>query len=184
MNFNLMDTDIKGLKIVEYKNFEDNRGFFQEISKTSSFVEMGVNYNFVQDNISSSKINVVRGLHYQKGHFAQTKLVFVLKGEIFDVVVDLRNNSESFGQYKSFTIRERDNRALLIPKGFAHGFCSLKPETLVFYKNDNEYSPLNSKGIVWDDETLDIDWPVKDPILSKIDSSFPKFDAGKTYYEL
>ena len=184
MNFKIVDTNIPGLKIIEYKNFEDNRGFFQELYKISSFKKMDINHNFVQDNISSSKINVVRGLHYQEGKFAQAKLVFVVKGEIFDVVVDLRNNSESFGQHKSFTIKEGDNRALLIPKGFAHGFCSLKSETLVFYKNDNEYSPSHSKGIIWNDKILAIDWPVKNPILSEIDSNFPKFDAGKMYYEL
>jgi len=143
--------------ILEPKVFGDNRGFFLESYNENIMKELGLNYSFIQDNQSLSVIaGTLRGLHYQLNPAAQTKLIRVLKGAIYDVIVDIRQDSPTYGEWEGFIITEDNKRQLLVPAGFAHGFCTLVKETEVFYKVDNYYSPKNDRGIQWDDPKLNI----------------------------
>ncbi|MFT4412571.1 dTDP-4-dehydrorhamnose 3,5-epimerase [Fredinandcohnia humi] len=170
----VIDTKLDGVKIIEPSVFQDNRGFFMESFNHQRFAEHGLNYNFIQDNHSLSvDKEVIRGLHYQLEPNAQTKLVRVIKGAIYDVAVDIRKGSPTFGQWVGVTLSEENYRMLLVPKGFAHGFCTLSDNTHVQYKVDEYYSPLHDKGILWNDPTLQIDWPTSNPILSDKDAKQP-----------
>ncbi|OME86479.1 MULTISPECIES: dTDP-4-dehydrorhamnose 3,5-epimerase [Paenibacillus] len=152
----------------------DHRGFFMESYNDSIFQQHGINYDFIQDNQSlSAEAGVLRGLHYQLNPKAQTKLIRVLTGAIYDVIVDIRKNSPTFGQWIGVILSEHNHRQLLVPKGFAHGFCTLVPNTQVLYKVDEYYSPENDRGIVWNDPALGIDWPTSNPILSDKDRTHP-----------
>ncbi|WP_374724064.1 dTDP-4-dehydrorhamnose 3,5-epimerase [Calidifontibacillus erzurumensis] len=168
------ETIFEGVFILEPHVFHDNRGFFMESYNKKLLEENGINIDFVQDNHSFSKdAGVLRGLHYQLKPKAQTKLVRVGMGAIFDVIVDIRKNSKTFGKCFSIILSEENKRQLLIPKGFAHGFCTLVPNTIVMYKVDNYYDPKYDRGIRWDDPDLGIDWPVSIPILSEKDKKLP-----------
>lgn len=170
----IVDTTLDEVKIVEPKVFKDSRGFFMESFHQKKFEEMGLIYDFIQDNHSLSiDKDVIRGLHYQLKPFAQTKLVRVITGAIYDVAVDIRKGSPTFGQWVGVTLSEQNNRMLLVPKGFAHGFCTLSENTHVQYKVDEYYSAENDRGIMWNDPTLAIDWPSNKPILSKKDKNQP-----------
>lgn len=152
----------------------DHRGFFMESYNDSLFKQHGITYNFIQDNHSLSAENgVLRGLHYQLNPKAQTKLIRVLTGAIYDVIVDIRKNSPTFGQWVGVILSEHNHRQLLVPKGLAHGFCTLVPNTQVLYKVDEYYSPENDRGILWNDPALGIDWPTSNPILSDKDRRHP-----------
>lgn len=153
--------------------FHDERGYFFEIFHNTIFNQNGINENFVQDNFSYSKKNVIRGLHFQKNPKAQSKLITVFSGEIFDVAVDLRKNSSTFGKYVSEILSEKNHKSLYIPEGFAHGFCVLSKEATISYKINREYSPEHECGIVWNDPKLNISWPISKPILSKKDQNLP-----------
>lgn len=134
----------------------------------------GVKFNFIQDNQSlSAEVGVLRGLHYQLNPKAQTKLIRVLSGVIYDVIVDVRRSSPTFGQWVGVILSEYNKQQLLVPKGFAHGFCTLVPNTQVLYKVDEYYSPENDRGILWNDPALGIDWPVSNPVLSDKDQRHP-----------
>lgn len=134
----------------------------------------GVSFQFIQDNQSlSAEVGVLRGLHYQLNPKAQTKLIRVLSGVIYDVILDIRRNSPTFGQWAEVILSEYNKRQLLVPKGFAHGFCTLVPNTQVLYKVDEYYSPENDRGILWNDPALGIDWPVSSPVLSDKDRRHP-----------
>lgn len=152
----------------------DHRGFFMESYNDSLFKQHGITYNFIQDNQSlSAEAGVLRGLHYQLNPKAQTKLIRVLTGAIYDVIVDIRKSSPTFGQWVGVILSEHNHRQLLVPKGFAHGFCTLVPNTQVLYKVDEYYSPENDRGILWNDPALGIDWPTSNPTLSDKDQRHP-----------
>lgn len=173
MSFTFKRLDIQDVILVESKEFPDERGFFLEFFKESSFVSNGINIRFVQDNFSHSVKGVLRGLHYQKNPKAQAKLVIVLKGEIFDVAVDIRKDSPTFGKWIGEVLSENNHNILYIPEGFAHGFCVLSEEADVLYKVSNEYSPEHEEGIIWNDPDIDIAWPIDKPILHAKDSKLP-----------
>lgn len=171
---NKKETKLSGVYILEPKVFGDHRGFFMESYNQQTFADLGLDYSFIQDNHSLSKeIGVLRGLHYQLEPKAQTKLIRVIRGAIYDVVVDIRRNSSTFGQWVGVELSAENKRQLLVPKGFAHGFCTIEPNTEVVYKVDEIYSPAHDRGILWNDPALGIDWPVSKPILSEKDEKHP-----------
>jgi len=166
-------TPIDGLFVIEPKVFGDRRGMFYEVYSESRYKEHGIS-RFVQDNHSVSKKWVLRGLHYQVNS-GQDKLVRVTQGEIFDVAVDIRKQSPTYGKWWGLSLSETNNLQLYIPVGFAHGFCVLSESAEVLYKCSDYYSPEDERGILWNDPDLAIDWPVKDPILSEKDAVYPFF---------
>ena len=162
---NIIETGIKDLVIIEPRVFADSRGYFFESYSQLALEKAGIKTNFVQDNQSKSTYGVIRGLHYQKPPHTQTKLVRALQGSIYDVAVDLRKDSETYGQWFGCELSDENNRQLLVPKGFAHGFSVMSETAVVFYKCDDFYHPECEEGIVFYDETLQIDWKVD---LSKV----------------
>lgn len=170
---------IPDIKLVRTKRFSDGRGYFCETFRRSAFAEKGILHDFVQDNQSSSeRIGTVRGLHFQRPPFAQAKLIRVLSGAILDVVVDLRKLSPTFGKHVSVSLDSESDEQLFVPKGFAHGFCTLQPWTVVFYKVDQVYSPSHEGGLYWADPHLAIDWPVttSEAQVSAKDRTLPTFE--------
>ena len=166
-------TPIDGLLTIKPKIFADPRGMFYEVYSENKYEEYGIPC-FVQDNHSVSKKGVLRGLHYQVNP-GQGKLVRVTRGEVFDVAVDIRKQSPTYGKWWGLSLSETNNFQLYIPIGFAHGFCVLSELAEVLYKCSDYYSPENERGILWNDPDLAIDWPVKDPILSEKDAVYPLF---------
>ena len=166
-------TPIDGLLTIEPKIFADPRGMFYEVYSENRYEEHGIPC-FVQDNHSVSKKGVLRGLHYQVNP-GQGKLVRVTRGEVFDVAVDIRKQSPTYGKWWGLSLSEPNKFQLYIPIGFAHGFCVLSESAEVLYKCSDYYSPENERGILWNDPDLAIDWPVKDPILSEKDAVYPLF---------
>ena len=162
---NIIETGIKDLFIIEPRVFADSRGYFFESYSQLALEKAGIKTNFVQDNQSKSTYGVIRGLHYQKPPHTQTKLVRALQGSIYDVAVDLRKDSETYGKWFGCELSEDNKRQLLVPKGFAHGFSVMSETAVVFYKCDDFYHPECEEGIVFYDETLQIDWKVD---LSKV----------------
>jgi dTDP-4-dehydrorhamnose 3,5-epimerase len=169
MPFTFKKLDIPEVILVEAKAFPDQRGFFMESYHESSFINNGINDKFVQDNFSHSTKGVLRGLHYQKSPKAQSKLVTALKGEIFDVAVDIRKNSPTFGKWVGEILSEKNHRLLYVPQGFAHGFCVLSDDADVLYKVNDDYSPENDRGIMWNDSEIAIKWPIENPTISEKD---------------
>ncbi|MEJ8305027.1 dTDP-4-dehydrorhamnose 3,5-epimerase [Saccharibacillus sacchari] len=170
--------------IIEPVVHGDHRGFFMESYNKSLMHEAGIRYDFIQDNQSlSAQPGVLRGLHYQLNPKAQTKLLRVISGAIYDVIVDVRRGSPTFGQWQSFILSEFNHRQLLVPKGFAHGFCTLVPNTQVMYKVDEYYSPEHDRGILWNDPALGIDWPTSNPILSEKDQKHPLLQDAELNFE-
>ena len=172
MNFIFKKLSIPEVILIEPKLFFDERGFFFENFKEDDFILNGIT-KFIQENFSHSIQGVIRGLHYQKNPKAQAKLVTVLSGEIFDVAVDIRKKSPTYGKYITEILSENNHRSLYIPEGFAHGFSVLSKNANVIYKISNEYSPNDEGGIIWNDPTLNIPWPIKNPIISEKDSKLP-----------
>jgi dTDP-4-dehydrorhamnose 3,5-epimerase len=171
---NVIATKLPGLFIIEPDVHGDHRGFFMESYHRAKLAEHGIDIPFVQDNHSLSvEIGVLRGLHYQLNPKAQTKLVRVVSGVIYDVAVDIRKNSSTFGQWVGVTLSADNKRQLLVPQGFAHGFCTTEPQTQVLYKVDEYYSPVHDRGILWSDPAIGIDWPTANPILSDKDQKHP-----------
>lgn len=171
----VIETYFTGVKLLGPQLFQDDRGFFTESYNKKTLEQIGATHAFIQDNISySAKAGTIRGLHFQKEPKAQTKLVQVVQGAIYDVIVDLRTESPTYRQWQGYILSADNHRQLLVPKGFAHGFCTLVPETIVMYKVDEYYSPMHDSGIHWGDEQLAILWPVKEPILSEKDQLLPK----------
>ncbi|MBI3018984.1 MAG: dTDP-4-dehydrorhamnose 3,5-epimerase [Deltaproteobacteria bacterium] len=167
------ELELKGLKLIELDSYPDPRGFFIERFIVSKFKDLGLFTDFIQDNHSMSLPNVIRGLHYQYDP-PQNKLVGVIRGKMWDVSVDLRPKSPTFGKYFTIELSDKNNFSLWIPFGFAHGFCTLGEEpTDVMYKVDTPYNPKTSSGIHWNDPELKIPWPVKNPIVSKADAELP-----------
>lgn len=155
-------------KIIDLKAFEDARGIFFEKYNKSFFYSLGIKFEFVQDNISISKKNVLRGLHFQK-KYQQGKLIRVCKGKIFDVAVDLRRKEKTFGKVSTFILSENISNLLWVPPGFAHGFCVLSKSAIVEYKCTNFYNPKDQFTLIWNDKYLNIKWPIKKPIISNKD---------------
>jgi dTDP-4-dehydrorhamnose 3,5-epimerase len=179
MSFTFEKLSILGLVIVAPRVFPDGRGFFLEAYKYSDFAANGIDEHFIQDNHSRSSKGVLRGLHYQLPPFAQGKLVRCIYGEIFDVAVDIRKSSPTFGKWIGMKLSSENNKMLYIPKGFAHGFVVTSNEAEVYYKCTAEYKPSNERGIIWNDPDLNIDWPLKQPVLSEKDSRYPKFEDAE-----
>ena len=170
--------------LIEPKVFKDNRGFFLESFSKAWLDENGIDINFVQDNHSYSlEKGVLRGLHFQLPPKVQTKLVRVTKGSVFDVIVDFRDGSPTYGQWEGFELTAENFRMLLIPKGFAHAFCTLVPKTEFMYKVDEYYSPQHDSGIIWNDNELGINWPIKNPILSDKDKKLGSFKEFKSPFK-
>lgn len=169
-------TGMPGLWLYAPKVFKDDRGFFMESYNQATFEAQGLAHAFIQDNHALSRSQgVLRGLHFQNPPRAQTKLVRVTRGEVLDVVVDLRVGSPTFGQWKSFVLSDANFLQLLVPKGFAHGYLTRTPDVEFLYKVDDVYSPPHDSGIAWNDPDLGIDWGATDPILSPKDAQLGRF---------
>lgn len=166
----VFDLDLPGLKLIVPDVFNDERGTFFESYRKPLYVENGLSVEFVQDNISISKKNTLRGLHFQS-HPGQVKLIQCLKGKIWDVVADVRPNSAFFTQWIAVELDDQNRRQLLVPMGYAHGFCVLSDEAYVHYKVSSVYDSATEMSVRWDDPDLNICWPVQDPILSKRDAT-------------
>lgn len=180
------DTAIPAVKLITPKKFGDARGFFSEIYSRKAWGQAGLDYDFVQDNHSySAEVGVIRGLHFQTEPFAQAKLVRVARGRILDVAVDLRRGSPTYGRHVSAELSAANWRQLLVPVGFAHGFCTLEPDTEVLYKVTGFYSPAHDRGLAFDDPALGIDWGI-DPakaVLSDKDRRHPTLAALGPQFE-
>lgn len=179
---NVIKTDIEGVVIIEPKVFGDHRGYFFESFNARDFeAQTGQKIDFVQDNESKSCYGVVRGLHFQKGDKAQSKLVRVVSGAVLDVAVDIRPGSPTFGKYVSVELTAENHRQFFIPKGFAHGFAVLSPEAVFQYKCDEFYCPEAEGAIAWDDPALAIDWriPAEDVVLSEKDKKHPRLKEAE-----
>ena len=178
-NFTFIDTPIKGVYVIEVKRYGDNRGYFMETYKKEDFEKAGLVFDFVQDNQSKSKKGVLRGLHYQK-KFPQTKLVRVIEGEVYDVAVDLRKDSPTFGKYFGVVLSAEKGNQFLIPKGFAHGFYVLSETATFVYKVDEFYHPEDEGGFMWNDPEVGVKWPLDgEPLLSEKDKVQLSFEDSK-----
>jgi dTDP-4-dehydrorhamnose 3,5-epimerase len=166
-------TLIEGVFLIEPKVFGDTRGFFFESYTKKKYGLTGIDVDFVQDNHSKSSQGVLRGLHYQISK-PQDKLVRVTQGMVFDVAVDIRKNSPTFGHWVGFILSEQNMLQLFVPKGFAHGFCVLSEKAEFLYKCSDYYFPEDEGGIIWDDPDLNVNWPIKDPRLSEKDKKYPR----------
>ena len=155
------ETSIQGVYIIEPTVFGDERGYFMETYNKADFEELGLNYEFIQDNQSMSKKGVLRGLHFQKEH-TQAKLVRCIKGKVFDVAVDLRPGSKTYGKWEGIILTEENKKMFMVPRGFAHGFLVLSEEAEFTYKIDNTYDPASEGGLAWNDPDVAIDWPLGD----------------------
>jgi len=173
MPFEFKKTNIPNVVLIKPKIFKDERGFFIETYKYSEFCKYGINETFLQDNHSRSTKGVLRGLHYQKNPASQGKLVRCTIGEIFDVAVDIRKSSPSYGKWAGAILSEENREMLYIPPGFAHGFLVLSDVAEVLYKTTEEYSPENDRGIFWNDPAIAINWPVDNPVVSEKDKKMP-----------
>lgn len=169
----VIETNLPGVLIIEPPVYGDARGFFQESWQQEKYEAIGIKGAFVQDNLSFSNRGVLRGLHYQNPH-AQGKLVSVIQGEVFDVAVDIRFGSPTFGQWTGVTLSGENHRQLWIPPGFAHGFCVLRDSTYFTYKCTDIYMPSAEGGIAWDDPNIGILWPIQDVVLSDKDKIYPR----------
>jgi len=184
MPFQFHRLEIPELILVEARRFEDERGFFMETYQRSQFSANGIAEAFVQDNLSYSVRGVLRGLHYQKRPKAQGKLVQVLLGQVFDVAVDIRKRSPTYGKWIGTVLSADSGRILYVPPGFAHGFCVLSKEAAVGYKVTEEYAPDLDRGIRWNDPDIGIQWPIADPVLSPKDARLPFLNEADNNFEL
>ena len=171
----IQETKLKDVLIITPKVFKDDRGYFLESFRKKIFAERGIELDFVQDNISRSKKNTVRGLHYQAGEFAQGKLCQVVYGRVLDVAVDIRFGSPTFGKYAATELSEENHEQLWIPPGFAHGFSVLSEFAVFYYKCTNYYNKNSERAIVFNDNELNIDWNIADPVVSEKDLEAPLF---------
>ena len=177
-NFTFTPTSIEGVTIVDVKSYGDERGYFMETYKRPDFVAGGIDCDFVQDNQSRSTRGVLRGLHFQIEH-PQSKLVRVVEGEVFDVAVDLRPGSPTFGKWEGVVLSAENRRQFFVPRGFAHGFYVMSETATFCYKCDDVYHPNDEGGLMWDDPSIAVAWPVPDgeePVLSEKDGLHPSFE--------
>ena len=176
-------TKLEGVVIIESDVFGDNRGFFMESWNKKKMTEAGLDYDFVQDNHSKSTVKgTLRGIHFQKGDKAQTKLVRCVKGAVLDVAVDLRKNSPTFKQWVGVELSEKNKKQLLIPRGFGHGFVTLTDDVEFLYKADNYYAPEADAGIRWNDPEIGVEWGIENPILSEKDKNNPFLEDCKELF--
>ncbi len=176
---NRIETAIEGVCVIEPRVFGDERGFFMETYNKLTFADIGIRHDFVQDNHSRSRKGVLRGLHYQLGK-PQAKLVRVIRGRVFDVAVDLRQGSATFGKWEGVELSEENKRMLFVPEGFAHGFYVLSEEAEFCYKCSDFYAPQEERGVIWNDPRIAIDWPLLpglEPVLSAKDRVYPELEA-------
>jgi dTDP-4-dehydrorhamnose 3,5-epimerase len=186
MKLNISSYSIRGIKLVRSMRISDARGYFAETYVRPDFAAAGIEHEFIQDNESrSSAAGTVRGLHFQVPPFAQTKLVRVLQGRILDVVVDLRRSSSTYGKHLTIELSEATGDHLLVPVGFAHGFCTLVPDSVVLYKVDKVYSADHDRGVHWADGTLGIEWPIAaaEAVVSERDRGLPRFCDLPAYFD-
>lgn len=174
MRFQFQQLEIPDIVLIEPTVLEDDRGFFSETYKYSEFSDFGIRDVFMQDAHSQSRRGVLRGLHYQKKHRAQGKLIRVVVGALFDVAVDLRTKSPTYGKWVGVQLSAANRKMLYIPPGFAHGFCALTELAEVLYKTTDEHAPESERGILWNDPELGITWPLTNPIVSSRDAAFPR----------
>ena len=179
----ITSTTIPDVKLIQMSRFNDPRGFFSETYSRTALKNDGIDIEFVQDNLSLSKLaGTVRGLHFQHPPAAQAKLVWVSQGRILDVAVDLRTGSPTRGLWVGVELSAEAWNQLYVPVGFAHGFCTLEPDTIVQYKVSSPYAPAHDSGLLWNDPDLKIDWPVSDPVLSDKDRQLPCWkDLGNVF---
>lgn len=183
-NFTFIKTSIDGVYIIEPKKYGDNRGYFMETYKESDFCKAGLTYKFIQDNQSKSKKGVLRGLHFQKT-YPQAKLVRCIEGEVFDVCVDLRKNSSTYGKWEGVVLSSEKGNQFMIPRGFAHGFMVLSETATFCYKCDELYHPEDEGGIMWNDPSIDIKWPsIDEVLLSEKDKKHPLLKDAKVVFDL
>lgn len=171
MAMKVFPSPLEEVLVVEPDLFEDSRGFFMETYQKQRYAKEGMDCVFVQDNFSFSSQHTLRGLHYQINH-PQAKLIYVIKGAIFDVAVDVRSGSPTFGQWTGFELTDENRRQLFVPEGFAHGFCVISKTAYVAYKCTDFYSPKDERGVLWSDPDIDIKWPCLKPDLSAKDKQF------------
>ncbi len=183
MPFTCTRLEIPHVILIEAMAFQDERGCFKEMYKRSEFVQQGISPVFVQDNLSHSVRGVLRGLHYQKHPAAQAKLVSVVRGEIFDVAVDIRQGSPTYGRWVAAMLSASNHQMLYVPEGFAHGFCVLSEEADVWYKVSSEYSPDHERGIIWNDPDIGIQWPIQEPLISSRDGQYPILKEADNNFE-
>jgi dTDP-4-dehydrorhamnose 3,5-epimerase len=182
MPFRFTPTVIPDVIIIDPRVFSDERGFFMETYKRSEFAAEGIADVFVQCNHSKSTQGTLRGLHYQKQPKAQGKLIRALRGEIYDVVVDIRRGSPTFGQWVAVVLSAENKKMLYVPGGFAHGFCVTSEDAEIQYMTTEEYAPALEAGVLWNDSDLAIDWPIAEPILSPRDRAWPRLrDADNNF---
>lgn len=180
----IIQTEIKDLVIIEPNVFYDQRGYFSESYKESNYKEAGIIESFLQDNLSKSEKNVLRGLHFQEPPFAQAKLIQVIQGAVLDVVVDIRKNSKTYGHHFKIELNAENKLQLFVPSGFAHGFLTLEDNTIFSYKCSKEYNKESEGSIYWKDADLNIDWGVSNPIVSEKDNIAKTFNnLNSPFYE-
>lgn len=183
-NFTFTPTELEGVYIIDVRTFGDNRGYFMETYKKSDFDAAGLHYDFLQDNQSASRKGVLRGLHFQKS-FPQAKLVRVLKGEVFDVAVDLRKGSKTYGKWAGVVLSGENHRQFMIPRGFAHGFVVMSDFAEFAYKCDELYHPEDEGGLLWNDPSIGVEWPdVGEIILSEKDQKNPTLMECRIEFEV
>ncbi len=181
----IKETPLNGLMVIEPTVYGDDRGYFLESYNEKKFIDIGIPNKFVQDNESCSAYGVIRGLHYQLAPYAQAKLVRVVRGTVFDVAVDIRIDSPTFGKWYGVELSGENKRQFYIPRGFAHGFSVLSPEAVFIYKCDNFYNPNAEKGIAFDDPFLAIDWKLQknDILVSEKDNNYPLFNDAEMNFK-
>lgn len=172
------ETKLEGVKVIEPKVFGDHRGFFLETYNEQRYREAGIDVRFVQDNHSRSSKGVLRGLHYQLVQ-PQDKLVWCIRGRVWDVAVDVRKDSPTFGQWFGVELDDQSKRQIFVPKGFAHGFCVLSDEAEIVYKCSDLYAPGGEGGVLWNDPAVGIEWPITDPVLSDKDAKLPPLASAR-----
>jgi dTDP-4-dehydrorhamnose 3,5-epimerase len=173
----LIETGLPGLALLEPKVFRDERGFFLETYNETAFAALGIHAHFLQDNHAySSQKYVLRGMHFQRPPFAQSKLVWVVRGSVMDVAIDLRRGSPTYGKHYSVELTAENMLRLFVPKGFAHGYITLTPDTEFLYKVDAPYAPQADAGLLWNDPDIGIAWPCEAPVLSPKDHLHPRFN--------
>ena len=175
--------EIPGPILIQPRVFKDDRGYFLETYKKSGFAANGIDADFVQDNHSFSMRNVIRGLHYQLPPAAQGKLVSVIKGMAWDVVVDIRSGSPHYLKWVAAELSGENHTMLFVPPGFAHGFAALSDDVHLLYKCTAEYAPQQERGIRWDDPQMNIDWPIKNPIISERDQELPFLKDAEIFWD-
>jgi len=179
--FGFRNQGIEDVVLVEPTISVDERGFFMEAFKQKDFSEAGIAFTPVQENHSKSRKGVLRGLHYQTDPYAQGKLVRVVSGRVFDVAVDMRKKSRTFSKWVSAELSQQNRLMLYVPRGFAHGFLALEDDTEVVYLTDNEYSKENEQGVIWNDNQIGVEWPVKKPVLSAKDGALPTLKNARLF---